>query len=48
MANFIAFIFCMFVGIYDIHNDYFGLGLFQIAMALINLPFAIEWLITLF
>ena len=47
MFNFIVFIFCTAMAIYDFYIGWVGWGLTQTAMALINLPFAIKWLMTM-
>lgn len=48
MLNFIVVIMCISIAIWDFHEEFFGWGILQIALAFINLPFAIKWLITMF
>lgn len=48
MISFIAFIFCLMVAIYDFYKKYIGLGLLQVGLAILNLPFAIQWIASLF
>lgn len=48
MLNFIVFIFCIAVAIYDFYKGWIGFGLFQASLALANLPFMIKWLMTMF
>ena len=42
--NFIAFVVCAIVGIWQIYLGNVGLFLVEITLALINLPLAIKWL----
>lgn len=48
MINFIACIFCLMVAIYDFYKKCVGLGLLQVGIAILNLPFAIQWIASLF
>lgn len=41
--NFIAFVICMMCGILELYLGNVGLFFVEITLALINLPFAIEW-----
>ena len=42
--NYIAFVVCIIGGMWQIYLGHVGLFLVEIALALINLPYAIEWL----
>ena len=42
--NFIAFVVCAIVGIWEIYLGDVGVFLVEIALALINLPLSIKWL----
>ena len=44
LMNFIAFVVCAVASIYQGVNGNLGLCLVDIALALINLPYAIKWL----
>ena len=44
LINFIAFVACAFSGIWQGVNGNLGWCLVDIALALINLPYAIKWL----
>ena len=44
LMNFIAFVVCAVVAIWQGVNGNLGLCLADIALALINLPYAIKWL----
>lgn len=44
IINFIAFVVCVICGIWQIYLGNVGYFLLDIALALINLPYAIKWL----
>ena len=48
MLNFFVFILCMGTALWNVHLENIQWVIIQTALALMNLPFAIKWLITFF
>lgn len=48
MINFISFVLCGAFAVWFGINGKVGLCVFESALALINLPFVIQWLVNLF
>ena len=48
MINFVAFVLCGAFAVWYGIDDKVGLCIFESALALINLPFTIQWIASLF